>query len=222
MTAIDLGVVVPIDTPRRVWQAIRMLDDLPLARFKCIALVADEALVREILGVLTDPNAGDQLRDFAVFAFLREPSAARHIRDDDLLAILERVRSNTDATHLAKVVSARHQARALNRDLLLAIRGQLMRSDDPRIRQVAVDVDEEIADADLAFLERVLGDEDAGVRAAAAYAYAWDKKPLATRQTLDLIERAVANERCSEPLVALLEAKRQLITTLGVETASKQ
>lgn len=206
LSAIHQGLILPTGSAWLLWchaKTTRGLDAYAMERLGSI----DDADVRQdALATLFGPSGEDE-RDLAIHV-LSGTGHALHVVDDVLSRLVDRVRNGADARAAHRLIEAVHRARDVCRDLLRAIRDRFAASRLPEVREVAVAVAAEIAEPDLAFVERLLNDRNADVRYEMAHRLGLY---LPGRElALDIIEARLKVETHPEPRAALLHAKADL------------
>ena len=168
----------------------------------------DEAVRQDALALLARDDGGEDLRELAV-EVLSGDAHAGHVSDEAILSLAERVHDGSSATAARHLIAAVHRARGLQPSMLRMIRDRWAASVVSDARENAVLLATEIAEPDMAFVERMLADPSADVRLTLAHRLGLDFP--GGELAVGLIEARLRVESHPDARAALLHAEGTLI-----------
>jgi hypothetical protein len=207
LTAVREGLILPTGSAWLLWSYGKANPARDAYAMERLGSIDDADVRQDALATLFAATGGDE-RDLAIHV-LSGAGHALHITDEVLGHLVDRVRTGADARAAHRLIEATHRARDVSSELLRAIRDRFAASRLPEVREVSVAIAAEIAESDLAFVEKLLNDKNADVRYEMAHRLSLY---LPGRElALDIIEARLAVEAHPEPRAGLLRAQAELL-----------
>lgn len=219
LVAIEEGLELPTEAPRLLWTYTKAYDPSFL-RLRYLGRVVEQSLIADVLAALTDPAAGDLLRDSAA-TVIATPEAARFVTDVDLDTLMASAQDPESAGRATQIIAARHEVSPVNTETLIRFRDTFHRNADGRVRRAALSLDAEISGSDAAFLGAMIADDDVEVRMATANDADWVAKDLAAGWALTTLNAAIDRERHPAALVTLHRARLLVWEVEGAPESSE-
>ena len=171
-TAMDDDIPLPAEYVRAVWRWLRTTSPCSSTYWNTdgLAEVPDEIVRVEALGIVRDPYTGTEERHLAL-RVLGGRGHAQHLDDQTVLDLVERARTGRQAQDLEGLLANVNTARGIPQEVLRSIRDRWTSSPSVGVREAAIKVGTELLAPDLSWVERVLCDPDADVRASVANAF---------------------------------------------------
>jgi hypothetical protein len=172
MTAMDDDIPLPAEYVRAAWRWLRTTSTCSSAYWNTdgMAEVPDEVVRVEALGIMRDPHTGTEERHLAL-RVLGGRGHAQHLDDHTVLDLVERARTGRQAQDLEGLLANVNTARGIPQEVLRCIRDRWTAFPSVGVREAAIKVGTELLAPDLSWVERVLCDPDADVRASMANAF---------------------------------------------------
>lgn len=169
MTAMDDDIPLPAEYVRAAWRWLRTTSTYSGAYWNTdgLAEVPDEIVRDEALSIVKDPNTGNEERYLAL-RVLGGKGHAQYVDDRTVLDLVERTKTSRQAQDLAGLLAKVNTARGVPHEVLRSIRDRWTSSTCFGVREAGVKVGVELMAPELGWIERVLHDPDADVRASVA------------------------------------------------------
>jgi hypothetical protein len=218
LAAFSNGVVLPIGSAFALWQHFIACPGTRVWHVRTLGDVLDIDVLQGALAVVRDEDAGDELHEVAL-SVLAGRALARLVPDELLLMFCERV-NRDEVQYFVGLVSAVHEARGLDADVLKHIRDKLSSSPDPDLREASLDVAAELVEADVAFIQRMLQDEHACVRTATASKLSFGMEGLV--EAAPIIQERLLVEQHPSVRAELLRAQAAAIEAVEIEAGTAE
>lgn len=214
VSALSEGVPLPPGAVRHIWWFWVSSPTRRALRSAWLVGALDDPIIRaEATELLLSPGAEGDLRDLAVDVLIGDGHRG-HLGEDLLGTLVDRASTEALAREAARLLDVAHAARGLPADLLLTIRERFASASIAGIREVSIAIDSLVVPPDLGFVERMLGDPDADVRAAMANALGLDHPGRALARAA--IERRLQVEAHPRARSSLLRAEATILEELDV------
>ncbi|MBX3210753.1 MAG: hypothetical protein KF850_01835 [Labilithrix sp.] len=179
------------------WRHVSVLGDIPDARVRAGAMAILEA-----------KEVGEELRDLAVRVLVGVGHAAQ-VEDRLIMTMVERGHSVERAQEAVRLIEAVHAARGIAVEILRMVRDRWAATPTAAVREAAIAVTGQVTEPDIGFIERMLADPDADVRAAMAFEL---ERDLPGRElALGVVEARLRVEVHPRVRAALLRAQAALL-----------
>ena len=166
LAALDEGIAVPSDVVYGVWSWLRGAPSVYFNAEK-LAEVADEKVRAEAVEILRELDSGTTQRQLAL-QVLSNNVQGRHVTDEGLLDLVERVRVGSHAIDLADLIVTIDKARGVPLELLIAIRNRWS-CGSISVKEAAIKLAGALPELDLTWTRQLLEDPEPDVRACLVY-----------------------------------------------------